>query len=170
MAEALRAHTPLDEVLKTYGLRELVAEHASDEQFYFAQRIHLGEALYEKALMLEDGDVSQPSAAPDGIHIVQMVKNTKPLPLTLHGLAAGRGKPVQVFPAAVSGGIDLEVPRSSGLPLRPVMTFDPPTGAAASAPAKSGEKKAPDRPLLAEKPRPLTLQPSPTAAKPRAGR
>jgi hypothetical protein len=81
-AAALRAHTPLEEVEKTYGLSEVVAEHASDEQFYFAQRIHLGDALYERALALGDGDVSEPIAGADGVHIVQMVKNTKPLPLT----------------------------------------------------------------------------------------
>ena len=81
-AAALRAHTPLDDVVKTYGLRELVPEHASDEQFYFAQRIHLGDALYERTLTLNDGDVSEPVAAQDGVHIVQMVKNIKPLPLT----------------------------------------------------------------------------------------
>jgi PPIC-type PPIASE domain len=81
-AEALRGHAPLAEVVKTYGLQEVVAEHASEEQFYFAQKIHLGEILYERALTLGDGDVSQPIAAEDGIHIVQMLKNTKPLPLT----------------------------------------------------------------------------------------
>ena len=81
-ADALRAHTPLAEVVKTFGLQEVVAEHASDEQFYFAQRIHLGDALYERALALGDGEVSEPVAAADGVHIVQMVKNTKPLPLT----------------------------------------------------------------------------------------
>jgi parvulin-like peptidyl-prolyl isomerase len=81
-ADALRAHTPLEEVVKTYGLQELVPDHASDEQFYFAQKIHLGEALYERALTLNDGDVSEPMAADDGVHIIQMVKQVKPLPLT----------------------------------------------------------------------------------------
>ena len=81
-ADALRAHTALDEVVKTYGLQEVVAEHASDEQFYFAQKIHLGEGLYERALTLNDGDVSAPIAAADGIHVIQMVKQVKPLPLT----------------------------------------------------------------------------------------
>jgi hypothetical protein len=81
-ADALRAHVPLEQVEKTYGLQELVPDHASDEQFYFAQKIHLGEALYERALLLNDGDVSEPTAAGDGVHIVQMVKQTKPLPLT----------------------------------------------------------------------------------------
>jgi len=81
-AAALRAKTPLDEVIKTYGLQEVVPEHASGEQFYFAQRIHLGDALYERALTLNDGDVSEPVAAADGVHVIQMVKHVKPLPLT----------------------------------------------------------------------------------------
>jgi hypothetical protein len=81
-AAALRGHAPLAEVVKTYGLQEVVAEHASEEQFYFAQKIHLGEAIYERVLTLHDGDISEPIVAQDGIHIVQMLKNTKPLPLT----------------------------------------------------------------------------------------
>jgi hypothetical protein len=81
-ADALRAHVPLAEVEKTYGLQELIPEHASEEQFYFAQKIHLGEALYGSALTLGDGEVSAPLPAGDGIHVIQMVKQTKPLPLT----------------------------------------------------------------------------------------
>jgi parvulin-like peptidyl-prolyl isomerase len=60
-----------------------VAEHAGDEQFYFAEKIHLGDALFGLAMTLDTGDVSAPTPASDGIHILQMVKNTKPLPLTL---------------------------------------------------------------------------------------
>src|SRR5260370_42558752 len=82
VADALPAHTTLDDVVKPYGLQEVVAEQASDEQFYFAQKIHLGEPLYERALTLNDGDVSAPVPAGDGIHVIQMVKHVKPLPLT----------------------------------------------------------------------------------------
>ena len=81
-ADALRAGTPVAEVTKTYGLHELVPEHSSPEQFYFAQQIHLGHDLYEQVVKLNDGEVSEPVAAQDGVHIVQMVKNTRPLPLT----------------------------------------------------------------------------------------
>lgn len=49
---------------------------------------------------------------------------TRSLPLTLHGLAAGRGKPVQIF-SAVTAGVDVQIPRSTSLPLRPVMTLEP---------------------------------------------
>ena len=81
-ADALRAHTPLDQVEKTYGLTEIVPEHAGEEQFYFAQKIHLGDTLFERVLGLGEGDVSEPVELPDGIHVVQMIKNVKPLPLT----------------------------------------------------------------------------------------
>src|SRR5580704_17059214 len=77
-ADALRPHTPVDEVVKPYGLQELVHDPASDEQFYFAEKIHLGEPLYELALTLNDGEVSKPFAGDDGIHVVQMVKQVKP--------------------------------------------------------------------------------------------
>jgi hypothetical protein len=75
---------------------------------------------------------------------------TKPLPLTLHGLAAGRGKPVQVF-AAVSGGVDLQIPRSNSLPLRPVMTLGPAVIEKAAPPQtdeKKAEEKRPDRTVI----------------------
>ncbi len=48
----------------------------------------------------------------------------RPVPLTLHGLAAGRGKPVQIFTAAL-GGVTVQLPRSSALPLRPVIVLGP---------------------------------------------
>src|SRR5579884_128129 len=48
---------------------------------------------------------------------------SRPLPVTLHGLPAGRGKPVQVFTSPVAGELGLQVPRSTALPLRPVMTL-----------------------------------------------
>jgi hypothetical protein len=66
---------------------------------------------------------------------------TKPLPVTLHGLAAGRGKPVQLF-AAVTAGVDLQIPRSNGLPLRQVMTLGPALDVAVE------EKKLPERTVV----------------------
>jgi hypothetical protein len=69
---------------------------------------------------------------------------TKPLPLTLHGTAAGRGKPIQVFASAVWAGTDLHIPRSNGLPLRPVMTLGP----APAAENKVVEERRPDRTVI----------------------
>ncbi len=78
----LRAGRSLDEVEKTYGLKEVVAEHAGDEQFYFAEKIHLGDELFAQAMALNDGEIGAPVAGSDGIHVVQMIKNVRPAPLT----------------------------------------------------------------------------------------
>jgi hypothetical protein len=80
-AEALRTGKSLDEVKTAFGLEEIVPEHAGDEQFYFAEKIHLGDALYPLALALNDGQVSEPLAVDDGIHILQMVRNSRPVQL-----------------------------------------------------------------------------------------
>jgi len=73
---------------------------------------------------------------------------TRPLPVTLHALAAVRGKPVQVFPTALTGGVDLQVPRSSGLPLRPTMILE-------SAKPESKKQTAPNsRPVNGKTRRP----------------
>ena len=65
---------------------------------------------------------------------------TRPLPLVLHGLTAGRGKPVQVFQTAVAGDLEIQAPRSNALPLRPVMTLGPAPALAAPPTAKTEER------------------------------
>ena len=82
---------------------------------------------------------------------------TKPLPVTLHGLAAGRGKPVQVFTSAVSGEIDLQVPRSTALPLRPVMVLAAPP--AKEAAAKEAAAKPTKEEVRKPAERTVTIQP-----------
>jgi parvulin-like peptidyl-prolyl isomerase len=60
--------------------------HAADsgkvagEEFYFASKIHLGSALFELARDLPDGGVSPPVPYEDGIHVLYMVRNRKPVP------------------------------------------------------------------------------------------
>ena len=78
-AAALATNAPISQVVQRFGLKE-----AKDygEDFYFAARIHLGEALFAKAATLEDGAVSEPLLASDGIHIVKVLRNTRPVPLT----------------------------------------------------------------------------------------
>jgi hypothetical protein len=66
---------------------------------------------------------------------------TKPLPLVLQVAGPGKAKAVQIFSSA-SSAVNVQVPRSTSLPLRPVMTFGP-------APVKEVEKpveKAAERP------------------------
>lgn len=52
----------------------------SDEEFYFAAKIHLGEPLFEAARGLPDGGVSTPIVRADAIHVLYMVENRKPVP------------------------------------------------------------------------------------------
>jgi PPIC-type PPIASE domain len=52
----------------------------SGEEFYFAAKIHLGERLFEAARNLPDGAVSAPVVCPDGIHVLYMSKNKRPVP------------------------------------------------------------------------------------------
>ncbi len=51
-----------------------------DEEFYFAAKIHLGDRLFEAARDLVDGGVSAPITGAEGIHVLYMIKNKKPVP------------------------------------------------------------------------------------------
>jgi parvulin-like peptidyl-prolyl isomerase len=83
-ADAARAALTLSKEALTPGLVERLHAKPSGkldgEEFYFAARIHLGEALFNAAHALPDGGVSSPVAAKDGYHVIIMCKNTKPLP------------------------------------------------------------------------------------------
>jgi hypothetical protein len=72
---------------------------------------------------------------------------TKPLPLVLHLSAPGKGKPVQVFSAAASA-VEAQVPRSTSLPLRALMTFGP-APAAVRNEVKSEARPEPKKPVAA---------------------
>jgi parvulin-like peptidyl-prolyl isomerase len=49
------------------------------EDFYFAAKIHLGDALFAVAQSMADGAVSDPVTIPGGIHVLHMIKNTRPV-------------------------------------------------------------------------------------------
>lgn len=50
------------------------------EEYYFAARTHLGNKLFAVARRLRDGEVSQPSVMPDGVHFIVMQHNVRPVP------------------------------------------------------------------------------------------
>ncbi len=84
-ADALRAGAPVADVLKNYGLEEVGGGRGrgappGNEEFYFAQKIHVGDLIFSFALSLDNGQVCDPVVADDGIHIVQMVNNVRPVP------------------------------------------------------------------------------------------
>jgi SurA N-terminal domain/PPIC-type PPIASE domain len=51
-----------------------------DEEFYFAAKIHLGDQLFASARDLSDGTASSPVPLSDGVHVLYMVKNKRPVP------------------------------------------------------------------------------------------
>jgi parvulin-like peptidyl-prolyl isomerase len=79
VVDALRANTPVEEVIKRYGATE---PRNDGDEFYFAAKIHLGEALFAKALKVKPGEVVEPLQQPDGVHIVKVLQNKAPVPLT----------------------------------------------------------------------------------------
>jgi hypothetical protein len=83
----------------------------------------------------------------------------KPLPLTLHGLAAGRGKPVQIISAAASSGVELQVPRSTAVPMRPVMILGPAPAVSPKPEEKKPDEKRPERTVVI-KSDPKKIQPA----------
>jgi hypothetical protein len=83
-----------------------------------------------------ESDVAEP--APPEFIAPELI--TKVLPVTLHGLAAARGKLSQAFPSALASASDVQVPPSATLPLRPAIVFGPPPAPAhapETTPAKS---------------------------------
>lgn len=90
---------------------------------------------------------------------------TKPLPLVLQVTGPGKAKTVQVFSSA-SSSVALQMPRSTSLPLRPVMTFGPSPVVAparepapAVAPAKAIDKPV-ERPVKTEPPKKPPVAPA----------
>ena len=76
---ALRANTPVEAVMAKFGLTE---PRNDGDEFYFAAKIHLGDAVYAQALRMKEGEVSEPLQAADGIHIVRVLKDKVPVPLS----------------------------------------------------------------------------------------
>lgn len=76
-AEALRLSAPTPTLLAQWHASD--SGKVSDQEFYFAAKIHLGDSLFEVARELSDGGVSAPVAASDAIHVLYMFKNIRPV-------------------------------------------------------------------------------------------
>ena len=77
-AQALRAGESVEGVMRRFGLSE---GERHDEDYYFAVKYRLGDGLFAAVEALPGGAVSEPVADEAAIHIVQVVKNTRPVPL-----------------------------------------------------------------------------------------
>ena len=78
-AAALRSGGQPDAVIAQFKGRD--SGKVNGEEFYFAAKIHLGDALFAIARALPDRGVSAPVTAPDGLHVLYMVSNHPPVPL-----------------------------------------------------------------------------------------
>jgi hypothetical protein len=78
-AAALESGPPNPELFDR--LKEHESGKVGDEQFYFAAKIHLGDRLFEVAKALPDAGASVVVAMPDGLHVLYMAKNKRPVPL-----------------------------------------------------------------------------------------
>jgi len=112
---------------------------------------------------------SQPAREPAGVAAAPPRQEpapprlvTKALPVTLHGLAAPRGKSVPTFTSAILAASDVQIPLSAALPLRPMIVFGP----APAAPAPAAPKPAPPKPVQTKPAQPKAAQPK--AEQPRA--
>jgi parvulin-like peptidyl-prolyl isomerase len=81
---ALRAAVPLDEVMRRYRLVDsgalLDAGHVdTGEVFEFAAKAKLGPEVYAAAAALQAGQVSDPIAQSDGIHVLVMLEHRMPV-------------------------------------------------------------------------------------------
>ena len=70
MTDAMRQAGP-----STYRSAPRSGKATSGEEFYFAAKIHLGDALFEAARGVPSGGVSAPVRLPDGVHLVLVRKN-----------------------------------------------------------------------------------------------
>jgi PPIC-type PPIASE domain len=77
-AEVFRTSVPTPALLERFHGSD--SRKVADEEFYFAAKIHLGDALFDLARVLPDGGISAPLPLPDGIHVLYMVKNKRPMP------------------------------------------------------------------------------------------
>jgi parvulin-like peptidyl-prolyl isomerase len=75
----LRAGSPLDAVKEHFGLVDSLASSPDDDALDFAARIHLGLKLFGVASALSDGEISNPVADKDGVHIVLMEHRQAPV-------------------------------------------------------------------------------------------
>jgi parvulin-like peptidyl-prolyl isomerase len=77
-AQAVRAGEPVAGIMRRFGLSE---GEGHDEDYYFAVKYRLGDMLFAAVEELPSGAVSEPIADKAAIHIVQVLKNTRPVPL-----------------------------------------------------------------------------------------
>jgi hypothetical protein len=78
-ASALMTGAPAGTVLARYGGRD--SRRTTNEEFYFAAKIHLGDRDFAIARALTRGGVSAPLPEQDGAHLLYVIQNKPPVPM-----------------------------------------------------------------------------------------
>jgi parvulin-like peptidyl-prolyl isomerase len=78
-AQALKGGASPDAVAAQFGGKD--SGKVDGEEYYFAAKIHLGDALFAQARALANGASAGPFPAADGAHVLYMVKNVSPVAL-----------------------------------------------------------------------------------------
>ena len=78
-AQALKLGASPNAVAAQFGGKD--SGKVNGEEFYFAAKIHLGDAMFSQVRNLPNGGSAGPIAAADGAHVLYMVKNTPPVAL-----------------------------------------------------------------------------------------
>jgi hypothetical protein len=76
--QALKSGGIPPETLARFHARE--SGRLTGDEFYFAAKIHLGDQLFAAARDLPDGAASAPIQQSDGVHVLYMVTNKRPVP------------------------------------------------------------------------------------------
>jgi parvulin-like peptidyl-prolyl isomerase len=79
-AQQLRGGANPDQVLA--ALHGQDTKKTSGEEFYFAAKIHLGDALFKAAVALPSKSASDPIPMADGVHVLAVQNNTPPVALS----------------------------------------------------------------------------------------
>ena len=77
-AAALASTPPTPELMQRWHASD--SKKISDDEFYFAAKIHLGDQLFAIARDMPDNSASAPIQTADAIHVLYMIKNRKPVP------------------------------------------------------------------------------------------
>jgi parvulin-like peptidyl-prolyl isomerase len=83
-AEALRSGSPVPSVMRDFNLQE---SERHEQDYYFAVKYRLGDQLFAHVHELQAGQVSEPLPVGNAVHLVQVIKNERPQPLSFE--AAG---------------------------------------------------------------------------------
>jgi parvulin-like peptidyl-prolyl isomerase len=76
----LRSGAPLESVMQHFGFVDSGKTDPTMDDLDFAVKLHLGEKLFNVAAKLTDGEVSEPVAETDGVHVLVMEERKPPRP------------------------------------------------------------------------------------------